>query len=129
MLITPELKDRILKEFVETSCINLAVNIRDMAKDYNIDRDTMEVILDHFENLGFFEQTKMLGGIIRFRMLVPAFDFFAHGGFTAQEELLKKNLEKLILEIETLKPSMPAKAETLTSIISNITTALGLFVQ
>lgn len=129
MLITPELKDRILKEFVETSGINLAVDIRDMAKDYNIDRDTMEIILDHFENLGFFEQTKMLGGIIRFRMLVPAFDFFAHGGFTAQEELLKKNLEKLILEIETLKPSMPAKAETLTSIISNIATALGLFVQ
>jgi hypothetical protein len=129
MLITPELKDRILKEFVKTTGVNLKTNIRDLAKKYEIDCGTMEIILDHFENLGFFKQRKMLGGTIHFRMLVPASDFFAHGGFTAQEELLKKNLERLILEIESLRPSMPAKAETLTSIISNIATALGLFVQ
>lgn len=71
---------------------------------------------------------KMLGGNIRISMKVPAFDFYSHGGFVGQEELLRKNIEKLLLEIESLKPSMPDKISTITSIAGNIATALGLII-
>jgi hypothetical protein len=60
---------------------------------------------------------------------VNAHDFLSHGGFTAQEELLQKNIQKLLLELENLKPSMPEKVSTLTNIAANIATALGLFIQ
>jgi hypothetical protein len=129
MLITDELKDKILKKFIDSGSITLQANIHDLAKEYKIDRDVVEAILNRFEELGFFEQRKCLGGRIDFSLKVPAFDFYARGGFTAQEELLQKNIEKLLLEIESLKPSMPGKIETITSIAANITTALGLFIR
>ena len=126
MLVTPELKDKILKEFIDAGGVNLQLDIHETAKEYNIDYEVFEIILDDFENLGFFNQMKMLGGNIRISMKVPAFDFYSHGGFVGQEELLKKNIEKLLLEIESLKPSMPDKISTITSIAGNIATALGL---
>ncbi|MFR3217638.1 MAG: hypothetical protein ACLTWE_01855 [Dysgonomonas mossii] len=126
MLVTPELKDKILKEFIDAGGVNLQLDIHETAKEYNIDYEVLEIILDDFENLGFFNQMKMLGGNIRISMKVPAFDFYSHGGFVGQEELLKKNIEKLLLEIESLKPSMPDKISTITSIAGNIATALGL---
>ena len=45
------------------------------------------------------------------------------------EELLSKNIEKLLLEIESLKPSMPDRINTITTIAANISTALGLFIK
>ncbi len=126
MLVTPELKDKILKEFIDAGGVNLQLNIHETAKEYEIDYEVLEIILDDFENSGFFEQMKMLGGNIRISMKVPAFDFYSRGGFVGLEELLKKNIEKLLLEIESLKPSMPDKISTITSIAGNIATALGL---
>lgn len=128
MLVTPELKDKILKEFIDAGGVNLQLDIHETAKEYDIDYEVLEIILDDFENHGFFEQMKMLGGNIRILMKVPAFDFYSHGGFVGQEELLRKNIEKLLLEIESLKPSMPDKISTITSIAGNIATALGLII-
>lgn len=91
MLVTPELKDKILKEFIDAGGVNLQLDIHETAKEYGIDYEVLEIILDDFENLGFFNQMKMLGGNIRISMKVPAFDFYSHGGFVGQEELLKKN--------------------------------------
>ena len=58
-------------------------------------------------------------------------DFFNHGGFTAQEELLRANLEKLNLELlklsKDLEPSVLEKANTITAIAGSVATALGLF--
>jgi hypothetical protein len=41
--------------------------------------------------------------------------------------LLTKNIEKLLVEIESLKPLLPEKVETINSIISGINTGLALF--
>lgn len=57
---------------------------------------------------------------------VEAHTFVSHGGFYGQEMVLKSNLEKLLLEIEALKPSVPDKVETFTTIAANIATILGL---
>jgi hypothetical protein len=128
-MITPELKDTILRYFIEHPNQRFDIDLHKKAKDYNIDDDTLEIILDYFEQMGFFEQVKLPGGTIIFSMKVPAYDFYSHGGFTAQEELLQKNIQKLLLEIESLKPVIPDKVSTITTIAANITTALGLFVN
>lgn len=126
-LITCSLKDEILRGFIERNEASFSADIKEMANHYNISWVTMMAILEHFENLGFIKREKTLEGETIFYIKVPAYDFFSHGGFLAQEELLKANLEKLILEIESLKPSIPDKVESLTAIASNIATALGLF--
>lgn len=126
-LITCSLKDEILRGFIERDKASFSADIKEMAIQYNISWVTMMAILEHFENLGFIKRGETLEGEIIFYIKVPAYDFFSHGGFLAQEELLKANLEKLILEIESLKPSIPDKVESLTAIASNIATALGLF--
>ena len=65
------------------------------------------------------------------RLNVEIYDFFNHGGFTAQEELLRANLEKLNLELlklsKELEPSKLETINTITSVVSNIAAALGLF--
>lgn len=128
-MITPKLKDLVLKSFVDYPQKKFRIKLQEQAKDYKIDSNTLEIILDYFEQMGFFEQCKMLGGTIDIYMKVPAYDFYSRGGFIGQEELLTKNIQKLLLEIENLKPSIPDKVSTITSIISNITTALGLFIK
>ena len=129
MIISSTLKDRILKDLVEVSFPTFTIKLRESAKDYEIDSYTLEIILDYFESMGFMEQCKMLGGTINIYMKGPAYDFYSHGGFTGQEELLAKNIQKLLLEIESLKPSMPDKVGTITSIAGNIATTLGLLLS
>lgn len=129
MLITADLKDLILKDLISLNSIDVAQNINDAQKDFGIDRAVLSAILDHFEELGFIEQRKLLGGLIHISIKVRAYDFYSHGGFIAQEELLAKDIEKLLLEIESLKPSMPDRVNTITAIAGNITTALGLFIK
>ena len=58
---------------------------------------------------------------------MEAIDFHNRGGFVAQEELLKNNIEKLLKEIEQLKPSFPEKAEKLATISNAILAAINLF--
>jgi hypothetical protein len=98
-----------------------------MAEELNIDVEMLEAILDYFEKLKLFSFTFATYGYALFFSEVAAHDFFRHGGFVAQEELLKKNLKKLILEIESLKPTVPEKAATLSTIVSAVTSALALF--
>ena len=129
MLITAELKDKILNEFIEMGNAKLQENIYEISQKYAVNPTIMMMIFDHFEKLGFFTQEKLTGGIIDFSMKLPAFDFHAHGGFKAQEELLQNNMERLLLEIESLKPSLPDKVSTITTIVTNITTALGLIIR
>jgi hypothetical protein len=126
-MITPDKKDIILKE-IATSGINIQFEMKQLARDFNISFDEVEAIIDHFEELGFIEANRMIGGMVIANVKVRCHDFYSHGGFTAQEELLRKNIEKLLLEIESLKPSIPDKIEKITSIISGISSALSLFV-
>lgn len=127
-MISPKIKDRILKELVDTG-VNSQLNIRNAKSDFNIETDYLEIILDQFENLGFIEQRKMLGGGVMIRLSATAFDFIQKGGFTAEVALEKAALDKLQLEIESLKESYPDKAGLFTSTLANIATVAGLFMR
>lgn len=130
-MITPELKDRILTEFVDLG-MHLQTNTHEDSANYGIDSDTYRAILDQFERLGFLTQSKYLGGLIMINLTADAHDFVRLGGFFGQEELLKANIQKLGLEIDMLckelSPNLLEKAKTIASLGASILSSLDKFV-
>jgi hypothetical protein len=126
-LITPQLKDKILNDIVNEGIVVQPYDVDKCANNYDLDDKELNAILEQFEKKELIKITPDFGDAITLNVKVNAHDYLLHGGFTAQEELLAKNLEKLLLEIESLKPSMPEKVSTITNIAANIATAMGLF--
>lgn len=129
-MINYELKDKILFKLVNESP-NMVFHFDSNQSQtiFECNRNVIRAILDDFENHGLIKQQGFLGGGVMVNILVPAHDLLIHGGFRANEELLTRNIEKLLLEIESLKPSFPDKVEKLTAIASGISSALGLFIR
>jgi hypothetical protein len=129
-MIDSKIKDKILNKIVKESPeMTFGFDSEDSKKIFGFDPEMVSSILDYFESIGLIDQDKFLGGEIMIEILIPAHDLVARGGFTAKEDLLTKNLEKLVSELESLKPSMPQRIETITSIISEITAGLALIKQ
>lgn len=130
-IITPKLKDDLLSQIVNVGSMKAEVNINKVAKELSTSPDIVEAIFDQFEEMGFFTQEKFIGGNILFFIKVNAHDFYSHGGFQAQEEILKANIKKLSHELdllsEQLSPNLLEKANQLAGISSAILSALSLF--
>jgi hypothetical protein len=123
-------KDKVLNKIVKESPeMTFAFDVEDSKGIFGFDPEMVSSILDYFESIGLIDQDKFLGGEIIVEILIPAHDLVARGGFTAKEELLIKNLEKLLSEVESLKPSMPEKVESITSMVSDISAGLALIRQ
>ncbi len=125
-MVTPEIKDIVLKQLVNTG-VHCELNIRNSKTDFGIERDFLEIILNQFEYLGFIEQNKLLGGRVIISLSALAFDFSQKGGFTGEAALEKAALDKLQLEIQALKETYPDKASLFTSTLANLATVAALF--
>lgn len=99
----------------------------DSKKIFGYDSEVVDSVLDYFESVGLIDQDKFLDGEIMLEILIPAHDLVSHGGFTAKEELLTKNIELLLLEIENLKQILPERVEAINAINSGIKDGLALF--
>lgn len=90
----------------------------------------VNMIFDEFEKLDLISQISTNDYPI-IEIKSKAYDLYAHGGFTAQEELLKANINKLGYEIEALskelEPKYLEKANHLASISMAVLSALTLF--
>jgi hypothetical protein len=129
-MIDCKIKDKILNKIVKESPeMTFGFDVEDSKKIFGFEPELVSSILDYFESIGLIDQDKFLGGEIMIEILIPAHDLVARGGFTAKEELLGKNLEKLLSEIESLKATMPEKVESIASIVSDITAGLALIKQ
>jgi hypothetical protein len=126
-LITPQLKDRILNDIVNEGIEVPQYDVDKRANNYDLNDKELNAILEQFEKKELIKISPGFGDEKVLNVKVNTHDFILHGGFTAQEELLEKNIKKLLLEIESLKPSMPDKVSTITNIAANIATAMGLF--
>ena len=130
-MITPKLKDELLSQFVNVGSMRAETNINTTAEELGTSSDIVEAIFDQFEEMGFFTQQKCMGGNIRFLINVKAHDFYRHGGFQAQEEILKANIEKLSYELDLLSkqlsPDHLETADKIAGISSAILSALSLF--
>ncbi|MCR2007991.1 MULTISPECIES: hypothetical protein [Bacteroides] len=135
-MITPKLKDCILSVLcsgeLEYECL------------YHISKDAilesipdkcteneLVAILYQFKRMGLISDFANNSSTVNLCLLIEASDFLARGGFYAQEELLKANIEKLSKELDLLskqlKPDMLEKANLISSIGNSIVAALSLF--
>lgn len=127
-MIDCKLKDKILNKIVsESPEMTFGFDSEDSMEIFGFSPELVSSVLDYFESIGLIDQDKFLEGEIVVEILIPAHDLISHGGFTAKEELLTNNIEKLLVEIESLKQLLPEKVETMNSIISGIHTGLSLF--
>ena len=130
-LITPKLKDDLLADLMSVKSMNVENNIHTCAKDFDTTPDIVEAIYDQFQEMGLLKQTKFLGGTIFFQLNAKAHDFYSHGGFMAQEEMLKANIQKLSNELDLLakqlSPDLLEKASRISAIGANIIAALAFF--
>jgi hypothetical protein len=127
-MIDCKIKDKILNKIVrESPEMTFAFDSADSPEIFGYNQELVGSVLDYFESIGLIDQDKFLGGEIMLEILIPAHDLVSHGGFTAKEELLAKNIENLLLEIESLKPMLPEKIDTINSIISGISAGLAAF--
>jgi len=118
-----------LTELVNTGLINMESNLHGLANNFNIDCEVLDAILSNFERLNLCRVDRFIGGRIDIVLNAEAHDLVRLGGFTAQDELLKKNIEKLLLELENLRHDFPEKAERIAAIIGGISSALALFIR
>ena len=130
-LITPKLKDELLADLLSVGSMNIENDIHSCAKEFDTLPDIVGAIYDLFEEMGMLKQTKFIGGKIHFQLKAKAHDFYSHGGFTAQEEILKANIQKLSDELDLLSkqlsPDLLEKVTSISTIGANILTVLGLF--
>lgn len=130
-LITPKLKDDLLADLMSVKSMNVENNIHTCAKDFDTTPDIVEAIYDQFQEMGLLKQTKFLGGTIFFQLNAKAHGFYSHGGFMAQEEMLKANIQKLSNELDLLakqlSPDLLEKASSISAIGANIIAALAFF--
>ncbi|MFA6201417.1 MAG: hypothetical protein WC679_13530 [Bacteroidales bacterium] len=127
-LITPQLKDAILQDLINSD--EIQIEYSEYAPKYSISENNLNMILRQFDSKSLVKITSYKGGCI-VRVTANAHDYILHGGFVAQEEILKANIEKLGLELELLskelEPKLLDKAEKIASLAHNILTALRLF--
>lgn len=129
-LITPEIKDNILTDIISIDNDFIELNYDDAFK-YNISPNQFAMIIKQFIKMGFLENKgEFMGGGIFITTTLDAHDFLSHGGFYAQEEILKANINKLGLELEALSkelgPNFIEQANKISSIASNIVSFLSL---
>ena len=131
MNITYKEKDLLLKYLCETCVAEASCNL---SLQECLD-ETKLTIQDVNSILKYFQRIKLVGRfslrwlcpIVSVELYTEAFDVFNRGGFTMQENLLQKEVEKLLLEIERLKPTFGDKIQKVSSIANNIAGIAGSF--
>ena len=124
-MITASKKDELLNLLVGGR-MNQYLDIWQLSSDMGIEADELDAMLEQFDKMGLCTVSRCLGGRVNVSLHAEAHDMVLRGGFVAQEELLKQSIEKLLLELESLKHQNLANAERISSLIANIGAALGM---
>lgn len=129
-IITPKIKDIILEDLLSAEP-NINFNYRDSETKYGFKPQYVKMILEQFEEIGLTKNTRYFTGYgAMVHLQAKAMDLYRHGGFAAEEELLKANIEKLGRELDLLAkqlgPNYIEKAANIAQIGSAIMQALVL---
>ena len=133
-MITTKLKDNIL--IVICSCelqyervytIDKQALLKEISEECS--ENELTSILSQFARMGLISHYVNNSNTIRICLLVEASDFLSRGGFYAQEELLKANIEKLSAEIDLLakklQPDFLEEANRLAALGASIVSVLA----
>ena len=129
-LITPKIKDDVLQFLIKSEEMPIEIDYENLAQELTISSDMLGLIIEQFADMNLIKATDYIGGSLVW-ITANAHDFICHGGFMAQEEILKSNIEKLGLEIDLLakelEPKYLDKLEKISSLGANIVSVLKLF--
>ncbi|MDR2410581.1 MAG: hypothetical protein LBE13_21060 [Bacteroidales bacterium] len=133
-MITPEIKDRVLTHIVSRDVVLCYLKYNEVFPENELSYDEFILILEQFVRLGLLEIAReMTEEQCHIVIRADIYDFHRHGGFVAQEEILRANLEKLNYELlqlsEDINPSAVRRIEVITKIAASVTTALRLFAE
>ena len=125
-LITPALKDKVLS-FICANCQleKLSQAKTDLIiKELEIDFDAFNGIISQFQRFGFLSDLNLRISDLSFVLRIEAHDFWQKGGFVANEEIFKANIQKLGYEIDKLKNELGSQHLETVSKISSIASAI-----
>jgi hypothetical protein len=125
-MITTKEKDDVLRMICEQLLPehSLSLATKDLIREAGIrDFETLHAILTYFKRIGLILEYNGRRQLTSIVVKVDAHDFLKRGGFHVQEELFLKNIEKLVLEIEKIKPAISEDIQVFTN-ISTITSAI-----
>lgn len=132
-LITPTLKDAVLRYLCETHLPETAeeLNTELLLSTLDIPFHVFNAVSEQFKRLGLLgESTFIRRSTSRIVLRIEATDALMRGGFVAQEDLLKSNINKLLFETENLRKELEPKhletANRMAGIASAILAALAL---
>ena len=125
-MITPEMKDYILRYIVENEDIRIMIDCTTMASELNTTSVSIEKILNQFERLNLCKINNYYGDTCYITVQAEADDLMFRGGFVFQEEILKANLDKLAIELEYL--SKETSGTTLNRVYTMLS-ILGIILQ
>ena len=132
-MINNIVKDRVLSSLCNLQCFEsmIYIDLKELLSETDTTFNELQAILMQFQRLGFVSDVNMrhLSPQILIVVYLEALEFYQKGGFQMQDEILRLNLEKLKLEVEQISKDYPEKALTFSSILSNISTVLGLFIS
>lgn len=129
-LITPQMKDLALEYLLSSNSLEIDISNREFSEYCGCLPFQVNLIFEEFEKLDLLSIESTNDGIT-VTISAKAYDMHTHGGFTAQEELLKANINKLGYELDVLskelEPKHLEKAEKISSIAMAVLSALTLF--
>ena len=129
-LITPQMKDLALEYLLPSNSLEIDINNRELSQYCGCLPFQVGLILEEFEKIELLTIESTNDGMT-VTISAKAYDMHTHGGFTAQEELLKANINKLGYELDVLskelEPKHLEKAEKISSIAMAVLSALTLF--
>jgi hypothetical protein len=127
MNITYIEKDKVLRCLCTDELMpenHYSINQEAFLKETGLDTEVVDSILTYFSRIGLVSEVNYRYHASEFYLIVhtEAFDLYNHGGFAVQEELLIKNIEKLMLEVEKLQSQFPEKV----AVFANLATIAGI---
>jgi len=107
------------------------LNRLEFIRECGLDSQIVNSILLYFQRIGIVKRVNYQhhSELFIIEILTEAFDLFNRGGFTMQENMLQKEVKKLLLEIERLKPTLGGKIEQVSTIANNIAGIAGNVVR
>lgn len=130
-MLTPTIKDQLLQYIVKNVELESHVfgHRGQLVNETGIADNLIQAALYQFERLGLLRDVAVGSLNFEFRATADLHDFYLRGGFTVKEELLEKNIEKLMFEIDHLKKSLAPDQLDTANRLSSIVQGIGAGLQ
>lgn len=119
MKITPQIKDLVLKHFVDNYEVGAIVDLRRETEIHGIAGHALESLIRYFERQGLlrFDKAGFTSSGWLFYVNIEAHDLIdLEGGFYGRFQLFQTNIEKLYLELDKLEPQDAKKSHDIKEI-------------